>query len=134
MRQIKFRAWHPDKKKMFFPAMLEWRPKKGRSRDVYIWREPIDGIDFVIWSQSCEDTRDCILMQFVGINDKTDTNIFEGDIVEAFKDGDEDQRFVFQVKYNFCFMFGSWTIIEFLNKFRMVKVIGNIYEHPELLK
>ncbi len=59
--------------------------------------------------------------------------IFEGDIVRAYKYGEE--KFVNSISFkNGCFWFGSWSFIEFLDKFRGYEVIGNIYDNPELLK
>ncbi len=58
--------------------------------------------------------------------------IFEGDIVRAYKFGEEE--FVNSISFrNGCFWFGSWNFVEFLDRFRDYDVIGNIYDNPELL-
>lgn len=65
--------------------------------------------------------------------DKHGNLIFEGNIVEAYKYGEE--KFVNSISFrNGCFWFGNWTFIEFLVKFRDYEVIGNIFDNPDLLK
>lgn len=70
---------------------------------------------------------------YTGLTDKNKTKIFEGDIVEAYKFGEEKHINIITFK-NGCFWFGNWTFTEFLDKFRMYKVIGNIHDNPELLE
>ena len=85
-----------------------------------------------------EDERngeDVILMQSTGLKDKNDKEIFEGDILGS-KDGILDGVVEFRSDL------GMWTtsLIRYNNFERLCnvaserKIIGNIYENPELLK
>jgi uncharacterized phage protein (TIGR01671 family) len=64
------------------------------------------------------------LMQFTGLKDKNGKDIYEGDIVEKLT----YPRDVFEVK----FTGGAFTIARYIPS--QCKVIGNIYQNPELLK
>ena len=71
--------------------------------------------------------------RYTGFTDKNSTKIFEGDIVEAYKYGEEKHIKTITFR-NGCFYFGNWNFAEFLDKFRLYKVIGNIHDNPELLE
>lgn len=71
--------------------------------------------------------------QYTGQPDKNNKKIFEGDIVKAFLHNETE--FCFPITFRAgCFWFGNWNWCEFLDRFRNVEVIGNIYDNPELLE
>ncbi|MGN0553502.1 MAG: YopX family protein [Oscillospiraceae bacterium] len=70
---------------------------------------------------------------FTGSTDKNIVKIFEGDIVKAFLHNETPMIFPITFRSG-CFWFSNWNWIEFLDKFRNVEVIGNVYDNPELLK
>ena len=83
-----------------------------------------------------------IFMQYTGLKDKNSVKIFEGDIISVF---DYDTEFLGSAEV--CFKDFSWSvkwlesseecIMPFYETFcdeKTIKVIGNIYENPELIK
>jgi len=84
---------------------------------------------------------DCELMQFTGLKDKNDKEIYEGDIIRI-KHPHKDRTFIGVVEY-IDYIFGCkdfyfphfdipWHI--FSEGTECIEIIGNIYENPEKLK
>ena len=68
--------------------------------------------------------------QYTGLKDKDGKGIYEGDIVECFNDGNSYVSFKGGA-YGLIF---DYSFIPFSDVYGEMKVIGNIYEHPHLLK
>lgn len=144
-RIIKFRAYDPNK------GMFE--PHSVKNNKAFIM-EPcikddveisVNGINYYS-SWDTEVATDFPLMQFTGLTDKNGTEIYEGDIVEMFYQDWLDQTRVIMFKNGSFgygdgkYMFSPFHCLEidmrnacysFNHAF---KVIGNIYENPEILK
>lgn len=73
---------------------------------------------------------DCIVMQYTGLKDKNGKEIYDGDIVAFPRHGWEEDRFVDKIYWSN--RAGGWNINSILAP--TSEVIGNIYEHPELLE
>lgn len=111
MREIKFRAWIKDKKKMVYGKDAT---SSAHFTDSFKYRK-----------------NEVELMQYTGLKDKNGKEIYEGDVIKAesrlwqadFKDG--------------CFVgvdFKNVAWDELVNiGYGETEVIGNIYENPELL-
>ena len=126
-REIKFRAWNKQRKEMFEVANIDFKEKKVTLTNGII-RLP---------SVNFNDTE---LMQHTGLNDKNGKEIYEGDIVKILK-LEGYGEYCDQVEY-------TGKIECYISEFRIqqlnlrlsdesiveIEVIGNIYEHPELLE
>ena len=117
----KFRAWDKKLKKMFEVSYIDFDTKLiGLNID----------LEIIIF-----DFEDIILMQSTGLHDKNGKEIFEGDIL-----GTKDGFLNGVVEYRTDL--GMWTnsLVRYNNFERLCsiasdrKIIGNIYENPELLE
>ena len=113
MREIKFRVWLPDG----LGTRMIYNPYLGR------------GTAQQIFTKYC--------MQYTGLKDKNDKEIYEGDIVSHWEGVHHSKRIINSVVE---FQDGAFIPIaeEFYCDYRTeignFTVIGNIYENPELLK
>ena len=121
-RVIKFRAFI-EGKMIYNPAITFWS------------EQPDDPIEVKGYSPKL-DPEICILMQFTGSHDKNGKEIFEGDICKGKQ---SDYVKPFKIFFD-SGMFGHWykqgirPITQLEVEQNEIIVIGNIYEHPELLK
>ncbi|MBE9572956.1 MAG: hypothetical protein IMF11_20215 [Proteobacteria bacterium] len=130
MKKIKFRAWSRKTKTML--DLHKITP--------LVLNAEIDGL-FIPFSN------DLILMQYTGLKDKNGTEIYEGDLLEMPTLGINEVVFG-----DFCIGTDDWQVehktIGFVIKWKDdsgytglsaedtkdYKVIGNIHQHPDLLK
>jgi uncharacterized phage protein (TIGR01671 family) len=126
MRSFRFRAW--DKKNKIMLPVCCWE----MGAVGYISTGSYDDID------GNEKTGGVVqeyeIMQYTGLEDRNGKRIYEGDIVEAsFKQYyDHHPRHVL-IKYeDGCFC--AKEEIELYNFNSECKVVGNIYENPELME
>ena len=117
-REIKFRAWDDIRNKFILPKNLVYR------LDGHLFDRELD-----------EEEHNVELMQFTGVKDKNDKEIYEGDIVEFYDPYTKSQH-ITEVIWddNNCRYAMKYTFVDF--DFLItdeIEVIGNIYENPELL-
>lgn len=124
MREIKFRAWtHGWHGKGPTSKMI-------RSGNLADTSSALSVVDFYPIKEG--DT----LMQFTGLKDKNDKDIYEGDIVQISGhpfQGSINIDGIYEVGYNELMELccGGW----YLHRMRhWAEVIGNKFENPELLK
>ena len=127
MRQHKYRVW--DKQQNKFHTDRDW----GLSLDGthIIGFSSHDSWDHDKGSK-IKITKSLVVQQYTGLKDKNNVEIYEGDILDC---GYVDNNVIDQVKYSnefAAFLVGDNALWQgWLEK---AKVIGNIFENPELLK
>ena len=129
-RDIKFRAWVDDKK-MIGVRGMEFRPADARA---YVFLErPVDrpytSRSVYGGTPSNKVSRNRVkLMQFTGIRDNNNTDIYEGDVLRwgSYLGVVEWYQDTAQFQQNMINTTGSQAIHD------QGLVIGNIYENPEL--
>ena len=117
-REIKFRGFIKENKEMIFFDIM----KLATSRNDLWWKCILDGL---------------IIMQFTGLLDDNEKEIYEGDIISIAEN--EDMSFsggevVFDTDLSAFVIYnnnGSWR---YLNSLRFMQVVGNIHENKDLLK
>jgi len=127
VRDTKFRAWDKNTNSMCSSSIIAGENIKG-----YIYSHGCPEQELV------EDS-DLVIMQFTGLQDYKGIDIFEGDIIEIKpynKDRFESNLYVIKWDKNYCrFIMDSevaWKGSICQKLLKEYKVIGNIYENPEL--
>lgn len=107
-REIKFRAWDKQNEELYIPYFTEFNDMNDEISNIQD-----DGIE---------------LMQYTGLKDKNGVEIYEGDIVcnEGFKEKVYWDEF-------YGWVVSDETMLCEVN-FARIQVIGNIYEHADLLE
>ncbi len=126
MREIKFRAWDKEKKKMYADVGIFPFPWNERTQN-NSWSFSADGTTVNPYHENIA------LMQYADRKDKNGKEIYKGDILGA-----EGRWFKPIVGFeNGCFVVAnlgpSTSLYDFLEKqYEDFNVIGNIHENPEL--
>ena len=123
MREIKFRAWDKENKKMMKVSSLSLENKEIAVRE--------NGTYHFFRMKNLE------LMQYTGIKDKNDKEIYEGDIL-FFRD--ENTKYVV-VWQDTAFIIKSIEIRKYSEEMCWLddteiccEIVGNIYENKNLLE
>jgi len=117
-REIKFRAWDEQ------------------ARVFHRWQANGERFTNVFWQAVKESSLP--VMQFTGLLDKNDAEVYEGDILRCMDMDDENHVIGFE---NGCFVArlvgirpdSSSVEAKWRTSFGIGEVIGNIYENPELI-
>jgi len=130
MRDIKFRVWEVSEKEMEY-----WTFKDLCSSMSQSMGESADGSDESFYEEFK-------VMQYTGLKDKNNKEIYEGDIVEVryFIGGHATETFIEAIKWTEQ----GWDFDPHLNGWPFqcakdskdgdMKIIGNIYQNPELME
>lgn len=130
MREIKFRAWDKKSKKLTEPWIIRAEGQFVIPR----WAWQISQSEFEI-------------MQFTGLKDKNEKEIYEGDICEIpdfypdiFAENGEWKEIYLNTIGKIIFIDGCFMIndgqempLHAIIGIKEIEIIGNIYENPELL-
>lgn len=127
---IDYRAWHIEKKVMMHVSEMDFRKRrvKGRAKEEII-SSRFDEVVLMPWTTYYDDSRNSV-------------SIYEGDIVEVTHK-DMTKRFVIEDEMGALlarcieddlYPFVTFDLAMILDNDERIKVIGNIYENPELLE
>ena len=126
MREIKFRAWLKEKKIMIDNARPDFFCKQLH----YLCSNSAGGQDVLGVS-----TEDIELMEYTGLKDKNNKEIYEGDILS---DGNDEKPYKiifengsFRAEFEGDFEEYSFDLIDVVAQ--GCEIVGNIYQNPELL-
>lgn len=134
-RVIKFRAWFDGPKLM--GNVVELKGSNRTNYDANMWGEAIAEV-WINGRQQFYSGYNFKLLEFTGLLDKNGKEIFEGDVIEAIDSNGE------RVRHKVSFFDAGFTVfnLNFFNESKIdnkwvhefgFRVIGNIYESPELL-
>ena len=124
MREIKFRAWLKEKKIMGEVLGIDILHK-----EIFFSNEDVDCYEHT-------DFKDIELMEYTGLKDKNEKEIYEGDIVKlranhgigVIKYSDEWGAFVVE------YIKPRPLVVLGMNYYKEdIEILGNIYENSELL-
>ena len=127
MREIKFRAWVKEKKAIFEVILIDYVTKKV----TYI----VERTGHLLNIRH-DKFNDVELMQYTGLKDKDNKEIYEGDILfESF--GEKYYKVIFEnggfrAEFNGDFEDHSFDLIDVVAQ--SCEVIGNIYENSKLME
>ena len=115
MEKIKFREWGVEQKTFYYFNMNEVYKQFDNASEI--------SQNNIIWQQ------------FTGLTDKNNKEIFDGDIVEwvTTTSCDNGNRGVIAIREG-CWGIEDHGFFKLYNQLHQIKVIGNIYQNPGLLK
>lgn len=127
-REIKFRAWSPDNKEMYYADAdysfrvynnsISYRPHYESDELEYYSTDPGDG------------EKKIEVMEYTGFKDGKGKEIYEGDIM------DFGSNRVFYISYVGCQFVATFSerVINMMIPIYNFEIVGNIYQNPELIE
>lgn len=131
MREIKFRAWYKNDKRIFIdPQMIDFYNKKIGYMQYQTEYMSDTSYSIPVGFEEFEYSE---LMEWTGLYDKNGEEIYEGDIFHI-----GSKKILYVVEWIDCGLKGrqikniSWIGLDYWKD--DIEVIGNIYENPELME
>lgn len=119
MREVRFRAWSTREKCWYSNFCLH---KNGLFAVLWVPEEP----QARWYTEKDIEKEGVVIMQYTGLKDKHGNEVYEGDIIKADWHWDELHSVIWPDDY--------YHLLEYGLEGDNLEVIGNIYEHPEVLK
>ena len=142
-RQLKFRAWDEGNHTMHNNFQFIKSGDEGNDWIIFISdRQPLDVTVGIPPLENPYFQQQLKIMQFTGLLDKNGKEIYEGDVVRIhtgwggdclYPTVDAEIRFDAPEYYAHNMGENDGLVMQDFN-WNEIEVIGNIYEHPELLK
>jgi len=126
MREIKFRAWDENSQEMIYEIGIT---PEGIPYSIPDNAEASDQFNYY---------PSCHKMQYTGLKDKNDREIYEGDVVKGINfNMTRPQRFIGEVEYSY-----NGFSVKGVKQYKGLRcelnmnfeVIGDVYRNPELLE
>lgn len=133
MREIKFRAWDKKNKVIRDVWSINWSYEGKNLKAITVATNQVINEEYLLREGEFE------LIGFTGLKDKNGIEIYDGDVVEIIHPCWHEKATTEFVNGSFIFKqvngeekscIPGWT---FMREKWELKVIGNIYENPELL-
>ena len=123
MREIKFRAWHKEEKIIGKVLGIDILHK-----EIFFSNEDVNCYEHT-------DFKDIELMQYTGLKDKNNKEIYEGDVLSNGND-EKPYKVIFEngsfrAEFEGDFEEYSFCLVDIVAQH--CEIVGNIYENPELL-
>lgn len=134
-REIKFRAWLKDDKRMVEVRSIDFHEE---GNIITVNYNDIFGFEF--------NENEIELMQYTGLKDKNGKEIYEGDIIDIHQTVNGQSVFVIEVtntglvipRYafdkNYKYEYNIRELLEFDEYDKEIEIIGNVWENKELLE
>ena len=130
-RQLKFRAWDEGNHTMHNNFQFIKSGDEGNDWIIFISdRQPLDVTVGIPPLENPYFQQQLKIMQFTGLKDKNDKEIYEGDIIRGYIANDLDNKVTTRVYWDASANRSGWSIA----LTHELEIVGNIYENPELLK
>jgi len=133
-REIKFKACDKETNRMFDVQLLQFFGKENNLDACWTNGVDFDGETTLEKGPNLNNLENLILLQYTGLKDQNDVDVFEGDILK-FRNIFDDQGYF--KKAVVMFVDGAfecnYSLLKMYTK-NTFEVIGNIYENPELLE
>lgn len=131
-REIKFRAWHKQSKKMLFVSdikgVISLQKDSTEIYEVGCAEKTNHG-----WKNGgSHEIDDVELMQYTGLTDKNGKEIYEGDILTCKLELPAVVEYI-EREASFKIVYKEDRRFDLVPDIDAMKVIGNIHENPELL-
>ena len=120
-REIKFRAWDIEQKRMSLPFVLSDFCLKWQDGDIDM------PIEFGVSKNRI------VIQQYTGLKDKNGKEIYEGDIISG-EFYDTEYHHSETIKAEVVFNNGAFNIAHSEWHKPSLRIVGNVMENPELIK